>query len=88
MNNTDKIQLPKRGAGSEPIHYLNHLTFAAVWTACGEGMQAGEDRWHKDVNLWGKEGIRKTNGFVLVSTDFGHVTCQKCLKKLKRRNKK
>ena len=78
----------ERDSRSEQIHYLNHMTFAAVWTACGEGMQTEGNKWHKDVNLWGEEGIQKTNGFVLAATDKDHVTCPKCLKKLKRRNKK
>lgn len=87
VHQSGELLLQERDSKPEPIHYLDCTTFAAVWTACGEGMQSGHNKWHKDVNLWGNEGIRKTNGFVLGTTDMGHVTCPKCFQQLRRRKK-
>lgn len=66
----------------ELIHYAECMTFAAVWTACGQGMQAGNGKWHPDVNQWGQIGITKTKGWKLITIDKMLVTCPKCKRRI------
>jgi len=67
----------------EHVHMVGPMTFAALWTLCDRGMQAGSGGWRKDVNCWGRTGIVKTKGWKLISTDQSLVTCPACLREMK-----
>jgi hypothetical protein len=74
--------------GKELIHYADYMTFAAVWTACRQGMQIGQGKWHPEVNMWGQTGIVKTEGWKLIATDKRLVTCPKCKRRMNRGKKR
>lgn len=74
--------------GEEPIHYADCMTYAAIWTSCGQGMQVGGDKWHPDVNQWGEIGITKTEGWKLITTDKSLVTCLECRRRLNRKKRR
>ena len=71
----------------EPIHYADHMTYAAIWTSCRQGMQCGEGRWHSTVNMWGETGLVKTKGWKLITTDKTLVTCPKCKRRMNRKER-
>lgn len=79
----------KKPKKQEPVHLISHMTFAAIWTLCEQGMQQGGEgsEWHSDVNCWGRTGIVKTKGWKLATIDPALVTCPACKARMKHKRR-